>query len=74
MRYNKEMEQIVQERVDKIPFSDGRSQYRLDYGVIFFCLGPIAGIQVRRTDKVGTEAAFHSVKEYMDWVEVCFTN
>lgn len=32
---------------------------------------PIVGIQVRRTDKVGTEAAYHSIDEYMlhvdDW-------
>ncbi|XP_046665025.1 alpha-(1,6)-fucosyltransferase [Homalodisca vitripennis] len=30
---------------------------------------PIVGIHIRRTDKVGTEAAFHSVEEYMDAVE-----
>ncbi|KER25022.1 hypothetical protein T265_07419 [Opisthorchis viverrini] len=30
---------------------------------------PIAGLHVRRTDKVNTEAAFHSVKEYMFYVE-----
>ncbi|XP_078492262.1 alpha-(1,6)-fucosyltransferase-like [Ciona intestinalis] len=30
---------------------------------------PIVGIQVRRTDKVGTEAAYHDVKEYMKHVE-----
>ena len=29
---------------------------------------PIVGIHVRRTDKVGTEAAFHSVDEYMKYV------
>lgn len=32
---------------------------------------PIVGVHVRRTDKVGTEAAFHSIEEYMakvdDW-------
>nr|CAG4650039.1 EOG090X03KK [Sida crystallina] len=26
---------------------------------------PIVGVHVRRTDKVGTEAAFHSIEEYM---------
>lgn len=26
---------------------------------------PILGIHVRRTDKVGTEASFHSLSEYM---------
>ncbi|XP_050726304.1 alpha-(1,6)-fucosyltransferase-like isoform X2 [Eriocheir sinensis] len=30
---------------------------------------PIVGIHVRRTDKVGTEAAFHSIDEYMMHVE-----
>lgn len=36
--------------------------------------GPIVGVHVRRTDKVGLEAAFHSVDEYMghvnDWFNV----
>ncbi|XP_005179639.2 alpha-(1,6)-fucosyltransferase [Musca domestica] len=30
---------------------------------------PIVGVHVRRTDKVGTEAAFHSIDEYMTHVE-----
>jgi len=30
---------------------------------------PVVGIHVRRTDKVGTEAAFHSVEEYMQHVD-----
>ncbi|GLV37169.1 alpha16-fucosyltransferase [Carabus blaptoides fortunei] len=30
---------------------------------------PIVGVHVRRTDKVGTEAAFHSIDEYMSVVE-----
>lgn len=30
---------------------------------------PIVGIHVRRTDKVGTEAAFHGLEEYMVYVE-----
>jgi len=29
---------------------------------------PVVGIHVRRTDKVGTEAAFHAVEEYMKYV------
>ncbi|KAL9877974.1 alpha-(1,6)-fucosyltransferase 8 isoform 3-T3 [Glossina fuscipes fuscipes] len=33
---------------------------------------PIVGIHVRRTDKVGTEAAFHSIEEYMTHVEDYF--
>ena len=33
---------------------------------------PIVGIHVRRTDKVGTEAAFHPVEEYMKYVEEWF--
>ncbi|XP_063427780.1 alpha-(1,6)-fucosyltransferase-like [Mytilus trossulus] len=31
--------------------------------------GPIVGVHVRRTDKVGTEAAFHGIDEYMKYVE-----
>uniref|UniRef100_A0A8R1I0X9 Alpha-(1,6)-fucosyltransferase n=1 Tax=Caenorhabditis japonica TaxID=281687 RepID=A0A8R1I0X9_CAEJA len=34
--------------------------------------GPIVGLQIRRTDKVGTEAAFHALKEYMEWTEIWF--
>ncbi|KAL7744240.1 hypothetical protein ACLKA6_009202 [Drosophila palustris] len=30
---------------------------------------PIVGVHVRRTDKVGTEAAFHGIEEYMTHVE-----
>lgn len=30
---------------------------------------PIVGVHVRRTDKVGTEAAFHPLSEYMKYVE-----
>ena len=30
---------------------------------------PIVGVQIRRTDKIGTEAAFHPVEEYMKYVE-----
>ena len=30
---------------------------------------PIVGVHIRRTDKVGTEAAFHPVEEYMRHVE-----
>uniref|UniRef100_A0A646QIG9 Alpha-(1,6)-fucosyltransferase n=1 Tax=Hemiscolopendra marginata TaxID=943146 RepID=A0A646QIG9_9MYRI len=30
---------------------------------------PIVGIHVRRTDKVGTEAAFHNIYEYMEHVK-----
>lgn len=30
---------------------------------------PIIGIHVRRTDKVGTEAAFHGIEEYMEFVD-----
>lgn len=37
-----------------------------------FIPGPIVGLQIRRTDKIGTEAAFHSVAEYMKWAELWF--
>lgn len=30
---------------------------------------PIVGIHVRRTDKIGTEAKFHSIDEYMSFVD-----
>lgn len=30
---------------------------------------PIVGVHIRRTDKVGTEAAFHSLDEYMQAVD-----
>ncbi|XP_074596036.1 alpha-(1,6)-fucosyltransferase 8 [Brevipalpus obovatus] len=33
---------------------------------------PIVGVHVRRTDKVGTEAAFHPLSEYMKYVEEYF--
>ena len=33
---------------------------------------PIVGVHIRRTDKVGTEAAFHSVEEYMTHVQEWF--
>ncbi|CAG0913374.1 unnamed protein product [Notodromas monacha] len=35
---------------------------------------PIVGVHIRRTDKVGSEAAFHSVDEYMVEVEDWFQN
>jgi glycoprotein 6-alpha-L-fucosyltransferase len=31
---------------------------------------PIVGIHVRRTDKINTEAAYHSVAEYMKYVSL----
>ncbi|XP_026872015.2 alpha-(1,6)-fucosyltransferase [Electrophorus electricus] len=33
---------------------------------------PVIGVHVRRTDKVGTEAAFHPIEEYMTHVEEQF--
>lgn len=33
---------------------------------------PIVGLQIRRTDKVGTEAAFHDVGEYIQWAEIWY--
>uniref|UniRef100_A0A131YZ78 Alpha-(1,6)-fucosyltransferase n=1 Tax=Rhipicephalus appendiculatus TaxID=34631 RepID=A0A131YZ78_RHIAP len=30
--------------------------------------GPVVGVHVRRTDKVGTEADFHGIEEYMEYV------
>uniref|UniRef100_A0A1I7XK46 Alpha-(1,6)-fucosyltransferase n=1 Tax=Heterorhabditis bacteriophora TaxID=37862 RepID=A0A1I7XK46_HETBA len=37
-----------------------------------FSKGPVVGLQVRRTDKVGTEADFHSIDEYIQWTEIWF--
>ncbi|KAE9417209.1 hypothetical protein Angca_004181 [Angiostrongylus cantonensis] len=34
--------------------------------------GPIVGLQIRRTDKIGTEAAFHDVDEYIQWAEIWY--
>uniref|UniRef100_A0A023FVF4 Alpha-(1,6)-fucosyltransferase n=1 Tax=Amblyomma parvum TaxID=251391 RepID=A0A023FVF4_AMBPA len=34
--------------------------------------GPVVGVHVRRTDKVGTEADFHSLEEYMEYVDDFF--
>ncbi|GFU32721.1 alpha-(1,6)-fucosyltransferase [Nephila pilipes] len=33
---------------------------------------PVVGIHVRRTDKIGTEAQFHPIEEYMEHVEEYF--
>lgn len=40
-----------------------KSERRFDFK------GPIVGIQVRRTDKIGLEASFHKLSEYIDHVE-----
>ncbi|KAF8385778.1 fut-8 [Pristionchus pacificus] len=56
MRSNEELQKQLNEAKEKISFSQG----------------PIVGVQIRRTDKVGTEAAFHSLEEYMEWTEIYF--
>lgn len=33
---------------------------------------PCVGVHVRRTDKVGSEAAFHALEEYMQFVEAWY--
>ena len=38
--------------------------------VSFFFL--FCRVQVRRTDKINTEAAFHSIEEYMYWVDLYY--
>ncbi|KAF6205363.1 hypothetical protein GE061_019534 [Apolygus lucorum] len=43
-----------------------------DAAVKFKYERPIVGVHIRRTDKVGTEAAFHPVDEYMMHVEEYF--
>uniref|UniRef100_A0A1I8EI50 Variant SH3 domain-containing protein n=1 Tax=Wuchereria bancrofti TaxID=6293 RepID=A0A1I8EI50_WUCBA len=37
-----------------------------------FDKGPIVGLQIRRTDKIHTEASFHDLDEYMKWAEDWF--
>ncbi|VDN05664.1 unnamed protein product [Thelazia callipaeda] len=37
-----------------------------------FGKGPIVGLQVRRTDKLNSEAVFHDLEEYMRWAEDWF--
>ncbi|GMT10728.1 hypothetical protein PFISCL1PPCAC_2025 [Pristionchus fissidentatus] len=56
MRSNAELQKHLDKEIEKIPFGKG----------------PIVGLQVRRTDKVGTEAAFHDLNEYMEWTEIYF--
>lgn len=56
MRFNSETKEKLDAALKAIPFNEG----------------PVVGLQIRRTDKVGTEAAFHSLKEYMEWTEIWF--
>ncbi|KAI6212906.1 hypothetical protein M3Y94_00084800 [Aphelenchoides besseyi] len=56
MRSNQHMQEILSKAASHIPFGEG----------------PIVGLQIRRTDKIGTEAAYHSVEEYVRWAEVWF--
>ncbi|KAF7640162.1 hypothetical protein Mgra_00000606 [Meloidogyne graminicola] len=56
MRENNELDKFVKKAKQQIPFH----------------LGPIVGIQIRRTDKVGSEAAFHNLEEYMEWADLWF--
>uniref|UniRef100_A0A915BEH2 Alpha-(1,6)-fucosyltransferase n=2 Tax=Parascaris univalens TaxID=6257 RepID=A0A915BEH2_PARUN len=56
MRPNDELAKRISEAASKVPFSEG----------------PVVGLQIRRTDKVGTEAAFHALSEYMKWTEYWF--
>lgn len=45
---------------------------KLSISNVPFDKGPVVGLQIRRTDKIGTEAAYHSVEEYMQWTERWF--
>lgn len=56
MRENEQTRDFVDKAEKQIPFH----------------LGPVVGLQIRRTDKVGTEAAFHSLEEYMHWADLWF--
>lgn len=44
---------------DQLQLLLDRKKNKIDFG------NPIVGVHIRRTDKVGTEAAFHDVDEYM---------
>ncbi|KIH44257.1 hypothetical protein ANCDUO_25723, partial [Ancylostoma duodenale] len=56
MRNGEQFQEALNKQIVEIPFGKG----------------PIVGLQVRRTDKVGTEANYHSVDEYMQWTEIWF--
>ncbi|KJH40416.1 variant SH3 domain protein [Dictyocaulus viviparus] len=45
---------------------------KLSISLIPYGKGPIVGLQIRRTDKIGTEAALHTVDEYMQWTEIWY--
>ena len=49
--------------------SDSMSDYISDFKQKNQFKHPIVGIHVRRTDKIGTEAKFHSIDEYMYFVD-----
>lgn len=47
-----------------------KTQAMIDEGIAKLNFkSPIVGVHVRRTDKVGTEAAFHGIDEYMEAVD-----
>ncbi|CEF69279.1 Alpha-(1,6)-fucosyltransferase [Strongyloides ratti] len=56
MRHNDKFEKEFLKYVEEVPFKKT----------------PIVGIHVRRTDKIGTEASFHDVTEYMNHAEIFF--
>jgi hypothetical protein len=43
------------------------------YRAINFDVGPIVGIQIRRTDKVIKEAKYYSISDYFHFAELWFT-
>ena len=53
-------------------FKQKKLYFELLYFVIFIVNGLqnfMCRVHVRRTDKINLEAAFHSIEEYMYWVE-----
>uniref|UniRef100_A0A0N5A673 GT23 domain-containing protein n=1 Tax=Parastrongyloides trichosuri TaxID=131310 RepID=A0A0N5A673_PARTI len=56
MRHNEQFDEEFKSYTKEVPFNET----------------PIVGIHVRRTDKIGTEASFHDVNEYMAHAEVYF--
>ena len=58
---------IFSKTTSKLCHKPGRSEL-----MVLFILSYSFRVQVRRTDKINTEAAFHSIEEYMYWVDLYY--
>lgn len=75
MRSGEDLHKALKLSISNVPFDKGRSSYLPMFYLttaIGAIPGPVVGLQIRRTDKIGTEAAYHSVEEYMQWTERWF--